>query len=201
MLSLNLKLGILVLTIFVASLGLNSCSKQSKREKVQHSSTFIEPYDSNSSLSGELGYTALEHWEKQDTSHPMRLDQYLISKNGLNAELAVYFFPGKVRGVEANLDRWDKQFKDDSSKLVHSLKQFNQGGLPITIALFEGTYIKNLRPMMPNSPTKEISNQAMLGTIVETKEGLWFFKMLGDKELVLNESQSFQDFVKTFRLS
>ena len=162
----------------------------------------VKPYNNSHLKSGELKYRAPKAWTQEKPKMPMRLDQYRITPQGsiLEATLSVYTFPGMVGGVDANLERWIGQFKDDGKRELGEIQQFNYRGLPVTIVYISGTYVRSLAPMLANAPTEEVSNQGLLAAIVELKEKKYFFKMIGDKDAVYAETDRFDELISSLKI-
>jgi hypothetical protein len=156
-------------------------------------------YDNTHLVSGALTYKTPESWQKEEPTNPMRKEQFAVINKNLDgeAELATYVFPGEVGGVEANLERWKAQFKNDEFKDVLDIRRFNIGHLPVTVFEAKGTYLQALNPADPASEKQEIPGAAMLAAIVELKEQLYFFKMIGDAPIVEAEEKNFDDFLNT----
>jgi hypothetical protein len=108
---------------------------------------------------------------------PMRKATYVIpaSPGAEAGECGVFFF-GKGQGgsVDDNLDRWTKQFEGAaapkrSESTVHGLKVHRMD--------VSGTYLSPGGPMMQSQGKK--AGWRLSGAIVETPEGLVFFKCIG----------------------
>lgn len=168
------------------------------KNKDQQQQEEEKQYDDSSPPSGELEYSAPESWVKEAPDTAMKADQFNIADG--KAKAAVYFLPGMAGGVEANVERWEEQFKDDASKIAAEVKQFNKDNIPVTLAEIGGTYLKAEEPSMPDSPKTEIANQAMIAAIVQLKEGLWFIKMLGEKDVVEQQKASFNRLINSLRV-
>jgi hypothetical protein len=153
---------------------------------------------------GEIDYTAPEGWVSQQPSSMRKAEFGLPGVEGEQAaELAVFFFPGTGGTVQANLERWYGQFKqpDGSSTKDHAKTQeIDVNGLPVTVVYVTGTYLKSQSPMMMGGPVEEMPNHAMLAAIVETANGPWFFKATGPQKTIDHWRDSFDEFVRSFRI-
>ena len=67
------------------------------------------------------------------------------------------------------------------------------GGANVTLVTTEGTFNSG----MPGGPTTPKTNYALLGAIIENKEGDVFVKMTGPAALVKASRQKFLDFLAT----
>jgi hypothetical protein len=154
---------------------------------------------------GEIEYIAPENWMVQQPSSSMRKAEFSLPgvEGDEAAELAVFFFPGTGGSVQANLDRWYGQFKqpDGSATKDHAKTQdVDVNGLQVTVVHVTGTYLKSQSPMMMGGPVEEMPNYAMLAAIVETANGPWFFKATGPQKTVDHWLDSFDEFVRSFRV-
>lgn len=153
---------------------------------------------------GGIDYKAPAGWIEEAPS-AMRKGQYRLPHaegDEDDAELAVFYFgPGQGGTVQANIDRWIGQFAGpdggsvkDSAKI--STKSVN--GRDITIVDVSGTFITSMGPMMASGPPKP--NYRMLGAIVETPSGPWFFKLTGPQNTVAKWEESFNQFTDSIRV-
>jgi len=100
---------------------------------------------------------------------------------GEPGELSVFQFgAGKGGGIEANVERWVKQFPGlDPGDLKKSRRVAN--GLPVhVVEIEEGTFSSG----MPGGPTTPKPGWGLLGAIVEGPDGNWFFKLTGPRATV-----------------
>jgi hypothetical protein len=114
-----------------------------------------------------------------------------------DAELAVFYFgPGQGGSVEANVDRWIKQFTDLKSDAVRREDREAHGLRQHTVAISKGTFSSGM-PGASNAPKKDY---ALLGGIVEAPSGTYFFKLTGPAASVAAARPAFMkllDSVKT----
>jgi len=130
------------------------------------------------------GYSFLspEKWVSSTPTSKMRKAQFNVpGEDGRDAEVAFFHFGnGGAGGVQANVDRWMKQFEDAKDKTV---KTTVIGETQVTYAQAHGTFLSG-RSFGPKTPKE---NYALLAAIIEGKNGSIFIKMTGPKETV--ESQ------------
>jgi hypothetical protein len=114
----------------------------------------------------------------------MRKATYAIPKargDSEDGELAVFYFgPNMGGGVDANLERWAQQFADADPKQVKRDKRSSNGLLQHVIEVQSGTYATG----MPGAGASPKSGYALLGAIVETPVGNYFFKLTGPRKTV-----------------
>ncbi len=95
-------------------------------------------------------------------------------------ELAVFYFgPGQGGGVEANIERWVKQFPDVKPGAVRR-EDMDANGLRVhTVEIERGTFSSG----MPGGPQGK-AGYGLLGGIVDAPSGAYFFKVTGPAESV-----------------
>ncbi len=186
---------ILVITILL--LALTACSPPAEINPHER-----RTYNNAGRYNGRVDYKVPNYWHAVAPSVPMRIDEYEIADPKLkqSAVMAVYIFPGNAGGVDSNIARWKAQFKNDSHLKVGQEEQFNLGDLPITTITISGTYLKPTDLMDPKSPKTEVPNQALTTAIVELRSQVWFFKLIGDAELVRSENKNFNKMIDSFSL-
>jgi hypothetical protein len=121
----------------------------------------------------------------------MRLAEYVVPGEAEPATITVFYFgPQGGGGVEANVKRWVGQFEGGEpkreTKTVHGMK--------IHTVDVSGTYSAGMAG--GNQPPKE--DQRMLGAIVESPAGLFFFKMVGPSTVVTANEAGWNEFVSSF---
>lgn len=115
----------------------------------------------------------------------MRKASYVVPKVGADTEdgeLAVFYFgPGQGGGIDANVDRWVKQFTDVPAGDVKRADREANGLHEHTVEITHGTFDAGSMSAAPGAPKK---NYALLGAIVEAPSGAYFFKMTGPARTV-----------------
>ena len=113
-------------------------------------------------------------WKASPPSSSMRKAQFAApGKEGQSAEVVFFYFgPSGGGGVKANVDRWMGQFQDAKNKKVET-KEVD--GVNVTYVRATGTFLSG-RPFGPKTPK---SGYALLGAIIEGKQGAIFVKMTG----------------------
>ncbi len=187
----------LVITILLSSL--SSCWLPPKIDPHER-----RAYNGDIRYNGHIEYTVPQYWHAVAPTNPMRVDEYEINSSDPTkqekATLAIYVFPGNAGGVDSNIARWTAQFKDDSHRKIGNEEQFSLGNMPITTISISGTYLQAANPMDPNSPKTEVANQQLTAAIVELRDEVWFFKLLGDAGLVEGEKANFNKMIDSFTL-
>ncbi|HYQ25889.1 MAG TPA: hypothetical protein VER04_01680, partial [Polyangiaceae bacterium] len=89
-----------------------------------------------------------------------------------------YFGPGQGGSIDANVDRWVKQFSGISASDVKRADREANGLRQHTVEIPRGTFDAGQMGMSSGKKGPR-SDYALLGAIVETPSGAYFFKMTG----------------------
>ncbi len=124
-------------------------------------------------------------------SNPMRKAAYVVPRaegDGEDGELTVFYFgPDQGGSIDANVDRWVKQFGDVKPGDVRRADRQANGLRQHTVELDSGTFASG----MPGQSTKPKKNFGLVGGIVETPSGAYFFKMTGPEKTVKQAKAEF----------
>lgn len=133
-------------------------------------------------------------------SNPMRKASFVVPRAAGDAEdgevTVFYFGPGQGGSIDANVDRWVKQFGDVKPGDVRRADREANGLRQHTVELDSGTFSSG----MPGGSTKAKDGYGLVGGIVETPSGAYFFKMTGPAKTVKKAKPDFYkllDSVKT----
>ena len=146
-----------------------------------------------------LKWTPPAGWKSSGTTS-MRAATYPIAPvSGVKpgAECVVYFFgAGQGGSVQANIDRWESQFKGPGGKpAAAKVSKINVHGLPVTTIDVSGEYSGMGGP---TSAGPAVGDYRLLGAIVEGPQGNIFIKFTGpSKTMAANESK-FRQFLGSF---
>jgi hypothetical protein len=130
----------------------------------------------------DIAWTEPAGWQKIASASPMRKATYKVPpapKDAEEGEMAVFHFRGEGGSTEANIQRWINQFPDAKADSVKRTQR-NVGGMNQTIVEVEGTYSSG----MPGGPATPKSSYRLIGAVVETAGGPYFFKLTGPKKTV-----------------
>ena len=123
----------------------------------------------------------------------MRKASYIVphaSGDTEDGELAVFYFgPGQGGGIDANVDRWVKQFSGVSPSDVKRADREANGLRQHTVEIQHGTFDAGSMGMGASSGPKK--DYALEGAIVEAPSGAYFFKMTGPARTVAAARKSF----------
>jgi len=121
-------------------------------------------------------------WTRLPGSSPVRKATYRAPRAANDKddpELAVFYFgPGQGGSVEANVDRWIKQFTGLKGTAVRRENREANGLRQHTVAIKNGTFSSGM-PGMPGASNTPKENFGLLGGIVEAPSGTYFFKLTG----------------------
>lgn len=130
-------------------------------------------------------WTDPPNWKRSPRQSPMRMATYQVPhapKDKEDAELGVFYFgPGQGGTIDANVDRWVKQFSDVPVEKVKRADRSVNGLVQHTVEVDSGTF--NASAMM-QGPAKPKPNYALLGAIVEAPTGEYFFKLTGPADTI-----------------
>jgi len=126
-------------------------------------------------------------------SNPMRKASFIVPRapgDSEDGELTVFYFgPGQGGSIDANVDRWVKQFGDVKPADVKRADREANGLRQHTVELESGTFSAG----MMGGGGKPKDNYGLIGGIVESPSGAYFFKMTGPSKTV---KQAKPDFYK-----
>jgi hypothetical protein len=141
---------------------------------------------------GGLTFSRPADWAWVPVSTPMRKAQLKVpgEKPAEGADITFFYFGAGGGGdVQANAQRWTGQFHGPEG--AAKIEEEKVAGLKVTIVTTEGTFSSG----MPSGPVTPLENYALLGAIIEDKEGNVFVKMTGPSALVKESRKKFMAFV------
>ncbi|MGY8825627.1 MAG: hypothetical protein ACKVJG_17110 [Candidatus Latescibacterota bacterium] len=149
---------------------------------------------------GGLSVVVPEEWEEVKPSSSMRVAEYHMLAGGGEAVLAVFYFgQGQGGGVQANIDRWIAQFKQpNGADSRAAARQWSDevAGMPTSMVEVTGTYSVGA---MSGGSGEPLTNYRMLGAIVESTKGPFFFKLTGPDALIEQEQDNFTLYIKSIQ--
>lgn len=126
----------------------------------------------------------------------MRKATYQIphaAKDKEDAELGIFYFgAGQGGTVDANVERWVKQFADLPPSKVKRADRSANGLVQHTVEIDSGTFNAN---SMMQGQSKPKENFALLGAIIEAPSGEYFFKLTGPADTVAAARADFYKFL------
>jgi hypothetical protein len=126
---------------------------------------------------------------KEEAPSQMVLAKYALGKENAQAEVTVSAFPGDVGGLLANVNRWRGQI---------SLPQIEQADLSKQITSFD--VLGGRATLVDMTGTNRTGQKArLIGAIVPRGDQTWFYKMLGDDQVVGGEKDAFVKWVQSVK--
>ncbi|MBT4497304.1 MAG: hypothetical protein HOC74_06260 [Gemmatimonadetes bacterium] len=143
-----------------------------------------------------------EGWQQSPPSSSMRVAEYLLpgeAYKAADAGLAVFYFGrNQGGGLEANIERWYGQFSQPdggSTKERSSRSEREVNGMPVTLVDIKGTF--NSGGMGGGQGAQE--GYRMLGGIVQSPAGSFFFKLTGPEATVEGWAASFDQYLDSIQ--
>lgn len=144
---------------------------------------------------GPFTMTVPADWtQKPVTSNMRAADFTLPAKAGAEAELVIYYFgPNGAGSVQDNLDRWVGQFSNPEGKPKIEKTKF--GGQEATVVAVTGHF--SAPAMMGAGDGVDKTDQSLLGAIVGSPNGPYYFKLVGAKATIAANDAKFRDMLKS----
>jgi hypothetical protein len=113
-------------------------------------------------------------------------------------ELIVYAFPGGVGGVDANVERWQKQFKDkDGNPPKIETKKVKGKNVEVTRAETSGHYFP---AQFGGRPEPDRPDARLLGAIVLTDQAAYVIKLVGPNKTLTKLRPDFDELLTTIEV-
>lgn len=148
--------------------------------------------------SGKDGGAGKPAWAVPATWKEVAAGAFLISKfvvnspNDTQAAVNVSMSPGDGGGLVGNINRWRKQV---------GLSEMGEAEIRGQVAELETAGGKAMVVEITGSDPQSGKPAKILGAIVGQPGRTWFYKLMGDAELVAREKDAFIQFVKSARYS
>jgi hypothetical protein len=136
-----------------------------------------------------------EGWSQVPPSSPMRLAEYRVPSlepGGAPAEVSVFHLGPAALAVDETLQRWASSFDGSADGAAQAKRSQRRAG-PNVVHLVEasGTYKPTGMGMESADKATEHSGWALVGAIVETPVGPYYFKLLGPQATVHGAREAF----------
>lgn len=182
----------LCVALFAA--GLTRAEEPAKEEKPAAPATETQPFEFGKDVKHSVSVP--KTWKAQPEK-PMRLATLAVPKaegDAEDGELGFFVLP-VGGGVDANVDRWAKQFGGkDSIKGQKKVKTAE--GTEATVVEIEGAYTAMAFGPQKAEPKKDYK---LLGAIIVLKEGEYFLKLTGPKKTIEAAKAAFEAAVASFK--
>ncbi|NKB67207.1 MAG: hypothetical protein GKR89_09110 [Candidatus Latescibacteria bacterium] len=162
--------------------------------KAQAKAVPVDPVVAGEQLAlGALRVSLPQGWKSVEPSNSMRLAEFILPGAGGDASLAVFHF-GRNQGgtIQSNIDRWVGQFtQPDGSPIGRGARTWeaDTGAGPATLVDVSGTYGGGMGGQGQQPGAR------MLGAIVESSNGLYFFKAVGPEATLDQWDETFAGFI------
>ena len=190
-------------TLFVVVTMLINCTSESASNLATKSAA---PGSSRTSDKGkQLGpfiFQIPSGWIETEPSSRMRKAQFTLPRSNDDSEdgeLTVFYFgSGQGGSTEANINRWIGQISQpdgSSSRAKAKIISGDVSGFKITQVDVSGTLQASRMPGVPQRPAK--TGYRLLGVVLESPEGPWFFKLVVPEKTIERWAVSFQKFIES----
>ena len=114
-------------------------------------------------------------WRRVQPSSAMRKAEFHLPGAGGagDASLTVFSFGSQAGSIEANLDRWKGQVKQEPAGNATVTKVERSEGKPITLLDVRGTYSPGM------GDTSSAAGTRMMAAVVEASDATYYFKLVG----------------------
>lgn len=150
---------------------------------------------------GGVSFQAPSAWKQTQPHSQMRAYQFEIpaaDDAAESGEMAVFFFGAGYGGaIEANIERWEKQFQPLAEGFTPKIEKQDVNGLKVTTVYLEGTYDAGMAMMSDGAK----SNYAMFGIIAEGPQGPVFFKAMGPQKIISSSNQQMDGLIQSLHTS
>lgn len=156
--------------------------------------------DGRSAL-GPFAVRVPEAWKPLPSRSSMRAAQFELPAAAGKAEVIVYYFGAAGAGsVQDNVDRWLSQFQQPdgrSSREVASVEDVRFAGQQASLISVSGRHVA---AAMPGGEPIDKPDQALVAAIVNSPEGPYYFRLIGDRAAVAAETPSFRQMLDSLEV-
>lgn len=156
------------------------------------------PGESGRADLGAITFDVPAGWRAEQPSSEMRQAQFVLPGEAGDGSLVVFYFGSTGAGsVEDNLSRWCIQFvqPDASNSRDHAEIATSSDPLPMTTVWLTGRYVAET---MPGSGERvDHADWALIGAIVDTPNGPYYFKAVGPEATMSAQRPAFEAMLAT----
>ena len=141
-------------------------------------------------------------WIEQTPDSRMRKAQFRLPRatgDNDDGELTVFYFGrGQGGSTDANISRWIGQVSQpdgSSSRDKATIRTGKVSGFRMTQVDVSGTLKASSMPGLRQQP--ERPSYRLLGAVLESPQGPWFFKLIGPEKTIARWSESFRQFIES----
>ncbi len=121
----------------------------------------------------------------------MLLAKFSTTQDAAPAEVTISAFPGDVGGLAANVNRWRRQI---------GLAELDEATAKQAVTSVEVSAEKGSLVDMTGTDAKTGRPARLIGVAVPHGGQTWFFKIMGDENVVARERDAFLKFIQTVKL-
>ena len=152
---------------------------------------------------GDLTFKAPGAWKSEKPKSVMRaatLKAGPAEGDKEPAELVVFVFPGGAGGVDANVSRWETQFRNAEGRAPKAKVTKAKGSnVDVTKVELDGRFVAPVTP--GSSETLDKPGFKLLGAIVVTPEAGYFLKMIGPEKTMAEASKGFDELIASMTIA
>jgi len=139
---------------------------------------------------GEPSWDIPANWQEQPAQQMVLHSFVVVDRQGGKANVTITTFPGSVGGTLANVNRWRSQL---------GLEPVEQSDLPKLASSLDVLGGKAMLVDMTGTDIKTNRRARLIAAIVAREDSTWFYKLMGDEQVVAREKEAFIKFVQTVR--
>jgi hypothetical protein len=155
-----------------------------------------------------LASTAPAEWKAEEPSaiaKRFRHKQFRLPKvkgDKRDAEMIIFYFQGGGGSVKENVQRWKGMFNPPRGKEIDDVAKvatMKVSDVPVTYLDIHGTYKFKKAPFVPDAKAELLPDYRMVGVVFESKNGPYFFRLVGPAKTVAHYKKGFDHFLKSFK--
>ncbi|HEX7840532.1 MAG TPA: hypothetical protein VF469_23800 [Kofleriaceae bacterium] len=153
---------------------------------------------------GPFSLAAPADWTMKPVTSNMRAANFQLpaAKGAGDADLVVtYFGPQGAGSIDENIDRWMNQLEQPggkSSRDVAKIEKTKFGGQDATFISVTGQF--HAQAMGPGAAPADIADAELLGAIVASPQGPYYFKLVGPKPTVEAGAAAFRAMLASLKV-
>jgi hypothetical protein len=157
------------------------------------SSAADEPAKTRKVEAGEIQLSVPDSWTKEEATSRMRVAQFAVPKakgDSEGAQMVVFYFGGEGGSVNANVERWINQFKQNDRKTKLTSGKSSLGDY--VLVDLSGTWKKPIGPPI-RQQSEDAPGSRFLGVILTVKgQGNYFLRLAGPEKTVSANADAFR---------
>ena len=139
-------------------------------------------------------------WKEEKPSNNLRMKQFRLPRAGedkQDADLGISHFPGGGGSLEDNVKRWKEMFAPPEGKKIDDVFKMEKrkvGDNTLHYVDVHGTYKGSAFEKAEPKP-----NYRMLMAVLETKDGPYYFRLVGPYKTVAHHQKGFDEWLQGFK--